>query len=203
MGNGKPRTINPKCRVCGEPLTEKNWYWYHNKSRKGINLVCKTCWCKRKKDLWKKHHYNIGKNNPNYQGGKNENQYKHDYYLKHKNKCALQSKDWRLNHRLRSNELNRNSKLKHPETARNGNYKRKYGITLEEYNSILLKQNGKCAICENDKVGRNRTKYFIIDHDHKTNKVRGLLCDQCNKGLGHFKDSKELLLKATKYLESE
>ena len=32
-GIGKPRTINPKCRVCGEPLTEKNWYWYHNKSK--------------------------------------------------------------------------------------------------------------------------------------------------------------------------
>jgi hypothetical protein len=43
-------------------------------------------------------------------------------------------------------------------------------------------------------------KYFIVDHDHKIGKVRGLLCDQCNKGLGHFKDSKETLLKAIKYL---
>ena len=55
-------------------------------------------------------------------------------------------------------------------------------------------QNYCCAICETDKPGK-RAKRWFVDHDHKTNKVRKLLCHQCNLGLGHFKENVELLQK--------
>jgi hypothetical protein len=76
--------------------------------------------------------------------------------------------------------------------------KHRYGITLEEFNALLAKQNSRCAICcLSDNV------VWHIDHCHVSGKFRGVLCSQCNKGLGHFKDSLILLLAAVKYLEEE
>lgn len=73
-----------------------------------------------------------------------------------------------------------------------------YGITFQQYLELLEKQNGCCAICkEKPKIG----KLLATDHDHKTNKVRGLLCDNCNAGLGWFRDRTELLISAVQYLE--
>ena len=76
---------------------------------------------------------------------------------------------------------------------------KKYGIRVEDYNRMFAQQKGCCAIC-----GRHQSvfkKKLNIDHNHTTGKVRGLLCINCNHGIGQFKDSQELLLKAHKYLE--
>lgn len=81
---------------------------------------------------------------------------------------------------------------------RNTQLKSDYNITLNEYVELLNKQNGKCAICD---TSENNGKNMYIDHDHTTGKIRGLLCHQCNFGLGHFKDNVELLKKAIKYLQ--
>lgn len=59
--------------------------------------------------------------------------------------------------------------------------KRKFGISLEEYDEMLKSQFGSCAIC--DKICE---KSLAVDHDHKTGKNRGLLCFTCNSTLGHF-----------------
>lgn len=75
-----------------------------------------------------------------------------------------------------------------------------YGITPEQYNDMLDKQEGKCAICLAKKPG-GRTKMFFIDHCHDTNKVRGLLCMRCNTGLGLFLDNPKFLLSAISYLK--
>ena len=74
-----------------------------------------------------------------------------------------------------------------------------YGITLEDYNRLLEKQNGACAICGTTSTGKRKS--FYVDHDHKTNEVRGLLCNQCNSGLGNLGDNIEIIEKAIKYLE--
>lgn len=74
-----------------------------------------------------------------------------------------------------------------------------FGITLKDYDSMLAAQDGKCAICGTTKPGRN-SPYFHIDHCHTTNVVRGLLCNGCNLGLGHFKDSPDRLSSAITYL---
>lgn len=72
------------------------------------------------------------------------------------------------------------------------------GATVEVHAHLLDKQNGVCAICqETCKSGRE----LAIDHCHETRRVRGLLCMNCNQGLGKFKDSKKLLERAIEYLE--
>lgn len=75
---------------------------------------------------------------------------------------------------------------------------RTYGITNEEYGMILNSQAGKCGVCGN----RPRSVRLAVDHDHKTGMVRGLLCSFCNRALGTFRDSAELLRKAVEYLEN-
>lgn len=74
--------------------------------------------------------------------------------------------------------------------------KANYGLTLEEYWEMWDKQDGLCKICKNI-----CSKNLAVDHCHKTNKVRGLLCGKCNKGLGLFRDSTEFLASAIEYLK--
>lgn len=74
--------------------------------------------------------------------------------------------------------------------------KKKYGISYEEYEALRIKQNDRCLIC--DKEEKNRT--LAVDHCHESGRVRGLLCGNCNRGLGLFRDNSELLAKATNYL---
>jgi len=77
--------------------------------------------------------------------------------------------------------------------------RRKFGVTIQWFENILKRQNGVCAICKKQCTsGRN----LAVDHDHKTNKVRGLLCIKCNNGLGAFEDDIELLQRAMEYLKS-
>jgi hypothetical protein len=85
-----------------------------------------------------------------------------------------------------------------PETVKNGDLKREYGITLEQYNQLIKQQNGVCAICGKSETG----KALSIDHDHNTGKIRGLLCQAHNRALGMFHDNLEELKSAIKYLES-
>jgi len=73
--------------------------------------------------------------------------------------------------------------------------KSRYGMTIEDYYKLLEKQNNKCSICKLEAI-----KTLDVDHDHKTDQVRGLLCNNCNRGLGHFKDSPEILKQSYEYL---
>lgn len=75
---------------------------------------------------------------------------------------------------------------------------RKYGITREEYHVLLEAQNHSCAICGSTEWG---TPSPHVDHSHLSGKVRGLLCGNCNRGLGMFGDSPELMREAVAYLE--
>jgi hypothetical protein len=74
---------------------------------------------------------------------------------------------------------------------------RQYGLSLEDYNNMLISQKSVCAICERPS---NYLK-LNVDHCHKTGKVRGLLCQKCNSALGLFQDDKDLCIKAAKYLD--
>lgn len=76
-----------------------------------------------------------------------------------------------------------------------------YGITLTEYESMLRLQHMKCAICRKESCASG--KNFAVDHNHKTGKVRGLLCMLCNNSLGGFRDNVRLLKRAIKYLENQ
>jgi hypothetical protein len=84
--------------------------------------------------------------------------------------------------------------------VREGMLKRVYGIDKQGYENLLNLQNGKCAICGLlEKEHRN--KVLNVDHNHVTKKVRGLLCNNCNRGIGHLKDSISNLQKALEYLK--
>ena len=80
----------------------------------------------------------------------------------------------------------------------------KYGITSQEYKHLLSLQEGKCAICLNFETALSKygkVKRLAIDHDHKTGKVRGLLCQRCNITLAHVEKDRLISEKAIKYLE--
>lgn len=74
--------------------------------------------------------------------------------------------------------------------------KRRYGITFDQWTEMLIAQSGRCAICLDPMVDPH------VDHDHSTGSVRGLLCTNCNTGLGKFKDSPDRLASAIQYLLS-
>ena len=74
----------------------------------------------------------------------------------------------------------------------------KRGLSLEEYETMYEAQGGRCAICNTHEDELDRV--LSIDHCHDTLKVRGLLCDRCNHGLGHFRDNPEYLRAAIEYL---
>jgi hypothetical protein len=80
-----------------------------------------------------------------------------------------------------------------------------YGITSEEYQRLLAEQRGVCAICHQDEPnehGRTGTKFRLaVDHCHDTGRVRGLLCQKCNRAIGLLNDDADLLRKAIGYLE--
>lgn len=72
-----------------------------------------------------------------------------------------------------------------------------YGLEPGEYQKILTFQGGKCWICRR---ATGATKRLAVDHDHKTDKVRGILCGPCNQLLGHVRDDPEVLIRAAQYL---
>jgi hypothetical protein len=73
---------------------------------------------------------------------------------------------------------------------------RKYKITPEDYDNMALEQGGLCLIC--DRVPKKR---LVVDHNHHTGEVRGLLCDPCNVALGFLEDNTKFLLRAIEYLK--
>ena len=81
--------------------------------------------------------------------------------------------------------------------------KRNYGITLACYRNMLKAQNNVCAICggEGFTMAAHHKVKLVVDHDHRTGVVRGLLCHNCNRALGLLKDSPLTLNNAVKYLE--
>jgi hypothetical protein len=106
----------------------------------------------------------------------------------------------------RRRELRRQRKAAAPEQEfqryRKNHLKAQFGITPEDYDRMYAEQNGVCVVCGTASPGRS-SSYFHVDHCHATNVVRGLLCNGCNLGLGHFKDDKERLSAAIAYLEKQ
>ncbi len=104
------------------------------------------------------------------------------------------------------NCLNTHTKIQRsnlPESVKHEKTVRRHGIDLDEYNRILESQNGVCAICGNPErvVANGKVRNLAVDHSHTPgNRVRGILCQECNHGIGNFKDNPVLLLSAIEYL---
>ncbi len=80
---------------------------------------------------------------------------------------------------------------------KNSGLKKRYGITMDEKDALLVGQNGRCGICQNE---FRVEKEIHVDHCHSTGVVRGLLCNSCNNGLGRFKDNEQYLTNAMLYI---
>lgn len=93
---------------------------------------------------------------------------------------------WRRKNPEKNKKISASSKLKVS-----------YGITLKDYETLEKSQNGVCKICQKPEKG----KRLAVDHCHETGKIRGLLCQKCNRALGMFHDDPQLLKKAIKYLK--
>src|SRR5664280_1882070 len=96
-------------------------------------------------------------------------EYSHNRYLVHHEEIDIHNRAWAR---------------AHPEKVRDSNLKQHYGITRMEYDELFLSQGGKCAICGADNSGTRdisgKSQPMLIDHDHITGKIRGLLCHKCN-----------------------
>ena len=125
-------------------------------------------------------------------------------------KCYRQTDAWKEaqrrydrspERRARKNELRRGS-----ERVRVYNRKiqlARYGLTVEQHDEMLAAQNGLCAICGKppNPNGVRAASRLHADHDHVTGKVRALLCNSCNNGIGRFRDDPALLHAAAEYIE--
>lgn len=124
-----------------------------------------------------------------------QRQYHRDYhrawYHRNKEKCRERTKKYRENNPEKVKAAFQKWCREHPRWW----FKYTYGITNEQYLELRKAQNSCCAVC-----GR-KLRRLAVDHDHKTGKIRALLCINCNGGLGNFKDSIETMRLAIAYLE--
>jgi len=107
---------------------------------------------------------------------------------KRRSELHEQAKIWRMNNPEKWKLITRRHMLK-----------LKYGITIEKFDAIIKLQNGLCPICKLT-LSEIDSKNIHVDHDHKTNRVRGVLCTNCNSGLGHAKDNVDTLQNSIEYL---
>lgn len=101
------------------------------------------------------------------------------------------------NRRFRETKNRRSLTLEEKRSLRN---KWKFGLSPEAFDAIYKTQRGNCGICS-QYLDRLIEKKCFVDHDHVTGIVRGILCRNCNSGLGFFKDNKQALAQAIKYLK--
>lgn len=142
-----------------------------------------------------------------------------EWYPKNKSAQRMRNAAWDKANPERRKELRRNNYHRNKGTAkayyaehrdelllinRHNELVRKYGITLDEYNALSLKQSHLCAICKKPETAvdsRLQVKRSLaVDHCHSTKAIRGLLCGKCNKALGLFGDSVEGVKAALAYL---
>lgn len=92
----------------------------------------------------------------------------------------------------------RNKSTRTKEKNRIDKLRQNFGLSIEKYNNMLEAQNNKCAICNIDQ--RDLKRNFDVDHCHKTGKIRGLLCHNCNVAIGLFRENTEVIQNSIEYL---
>jgi hypothetical protein len=185
------------CTTCGIEK-EVSKFYTHKECKFGVNSSCKECEKQRDKTQ--------------YQNNKDKKlQSCKEYYNKNRDKVLLRQKNnpnnrkrnakYFQDHKAELIEYGRKYKQEHKSEHKNSVLKSKFGITLDQYNKLLELQNSVCAICGKEErvIGRS----LAVDHNHKSGKVRGLLCSNCNTMLGKINDNKQILQSAINYLNKE
>lgn len=172
-------------KKCSRCKIEKELNFFSKRSNYKFGVSCRCIECDRRVN---KLSYN-----------KHKNEYKEKskiYRLKNIEKIKQRNKEWQLSNPGKAKVYQKKSYDKNPRRFVNARLKYKYGIDLEEYNKMYAQQNGLCAICDK----KCNLGVLCVDHDHKTGKVRGLLCRKCNTAIGFMGDEQSLFIKAIVYL---
>ncbi|MEU5737025.1 endonuclease VII domain-containing protein [Streptomyces tendae] len=176
-------TIEKKCGRCEQtkPVTE-----FHKRARSidGLQAFCKDC-MRSNKQTWRSD--NPEQNRSTDQTWREAN----------KNKIAETRAAYRQANKDKLNEYNREWRKKNKDRLPGYYMKNMYGLTREQYAAMLEEQGGVCAICKRECRVHGR---LSIDHCHRTNVIRGLLCQSCNTALGHLEDDPDRLRAAINYL---
>jgi len=122
-------------------------------------------------------------------------QYRKEQYLKNKDKEKAAREIYYSKNKELILARNKKYNKENPDKRKSAILKYEYGITLDQYNEMFKTQEGKCAICQRHQNKLTRT--LCVDHDHKTNKVRALLCLTCNTDVSVVENRLEEM---TKYL---
>lgn len=123
----------------------------------------------------------------------NTKEYNHFHYIKNKEKILLRHKIWNEKNNEKNSSYHSVWQKNNKDKLKLHILKSRYGISKVEYDNLISNQKDGCIIC-------HKKVKLVLDHNHKTGKVRGLLCNKCNLGLGNFQDSIKLLENAKKYL---
>lgn len=115
---------------------------------------------------------------------------KRKYYLRNKEACIQRSKAQRETQRYKEIQ---------PIRSRASMLRKRYGLSMDDYERMLVAQDRRCAICKTDSPARRVRRYFSVDHCHVTKKVRGLLCHRCNILVSHAENA--LFPEALKYIQ--
>lgn len=156
----------------------------------------------RKKEWIKNNPEKIKEYRIKYEKSENGKRTKKQYAIINKNKRDKYKAEWRKKNRHKSREYYLKYKNFFPEKLKKKNFQSRIllsgiDMTFNEYEILQKKQKGYCAIC----LKKNKCKRELsIDHCHKTNKSRGLLCSKCNLGIGLLEDDPKIIKSALKYL---
>jgi hypothetical protein len=162
-----------QCRICGEnkPLEQ-----FHRATgmRDGYRGECKACFSRLAAERYRT-------------------------LPAFRERAISRTKRWRQENPEKYEELQRRTKASptYKRSLRSSHLKRKYGITVADYEAMLAAQGGGCAICG---APEPAAQSLHVDHCHDTGAVRGLLCFRCNAGLGQFDHDRDRLARAASYL---
>lgn len=123
------------------------------------------------------------------------------YYARNREKCLETVRRWRLNNLAYARAYDRRRYKKNDLRSRKAHLKRKFGLSLQQYDELLIGQNNTCAICFSSGSKDQKHKRLFVDHDHITGKIRGLLCSLCNHILGCAEDKITILENSIVYLK--
>lgn len=121
------------------------------------------------------------------------------WYRENQQRARAARQDWYENNRERANARMREYKRERPRQYKAYRLK-EFGLTLEDFDRMLDEQGGVCAICRRPPTGQGRNAQTLhVDHCHKTNKVRGLLCGACNTALGLLQEDPTVIRRLLRY----
>jgi hypothetical protein len=176
-----------KCNV-EKPLTE---FWRHPDYLDGHQSTCKICASAHRRQKYR--------DEMSFRESAKEDARK--YYHENRERCLLRNKEWVKRNREKALQYWKNVYMNNKPKRRNRVLQELYGITLVDYNELFILQNGRCAICGIHQV--ELTRALHVDHNHDTGEIRGLLCSNCNTGMGMFSDDVNMLQRVIAYLEKE